>query len=207
MGVTTLLGPEQHRLDGDLGRLRSAGRAVPGIELDVLDLVTGKPLSPGETGEIVVRGPSVTAGYWQRPEATADAFTGSFFRTGDVGSLDEEGFLFIRDRIKDMIITGGENVYPAEVESVLAAHPAVADVAVVGVPSADWGETPMAVVVWRGTPADPQDLIAFARERLAHYKCPTVVTTVDELPRNPSGKILKRELRAPYWVGHQRHIG
>src|SRR6185369_7427974 len=157
---------------------------------------------------IVVRGRSVTAGYWQRPDATAEAFTSNgFFRTGDVGSMDEEGFLYIRDRIKDMIITGGENVYPAEIESVLAAHPDVADVAVIGVPSAEWGETPMAVVVWRGAPADPQDLITFARDRLAHYKCPTTVSTVEELPRNPSGKILKRELRAPYWVGHSRQIG
>jgi acyl-CoA synthetase (AMP-forming)/AMP-acid ligase II len=149
-----------------------------------------------------VRGPSVTAGYWQRAEATADAFTADgFFRTGDVGAMDEEGFLFIRDRMKDMIITGGENVYPAEVESVLAGHPAVADVAVVGVPSNQWGETPMAFVVARGPAPDPRDIIAFARERLAHYKCPTDVTYVDELPRNPSGKVLKRELRAPYWTG------
>jgi acyl-CoA synthetase (AMP-forming)/AMP-acid ligase II len=197
MGVTTLLGPDQHALDGDLGRLRSAGRAVPGIELDILDLATGKPLPPGESGEIVVRGPSVTAGYWRRPEATAESFTANgFFRTGDVGSLDEDGYLFIRDRVKDMIITGGENVYPAEVESVLAAHPAVADVAVVGVASERWGETPVAYVVWKSTgAADGAELIAFARDRLAHFKCPTAVTTVDELPRNPSGKILKRELR------------
>jgi acyl-CoA synthetase (AMP-forming)/AMP-acid ligase II len=208
MGVTTLLGPEQHALDGDLSRLRSAGRAIPGIDLDILDIITGQPVAPGKTGEIVVRGPSVTAGYWQRPEATAEVFTGTgFFRTGDVGTLDEHGFLFIRDRMKDMIITGGENVYPAEVESVLAAHPAIADVAVVGVPSAQWGETPMAFVVSRGPAPDPRDVIAFSRERLAHFKCPTAVTFVDELPRNPSGKILKRELREPYWVGHSRAVG
>jgi acyl-CoA synthetase (AMP-forming)/AMP-acid ligase II len=200
MGVTTLLGPEQHALDGDLSRLRSAGRAVPGIELEVVDVASGKPLPAGETGEILVRGPSVTRGYWRRPDATAEAFTDNgFFRTGDVGSMDDDGFLFIRDRIKDMIITGGENVYPAEVESVLAGHPAVADVAVVGVPSDRWGETPMAFVVSRGDAPDPGDVIAFARARLAHYKCPTAVTFVDELPRNPSGKVLKRELRAPYW--------
>jgi acyl-CoA synthetase (AMP-forming)/AMP-acid ligase II len=208
MGVTTLLGPDQHAVDGDLSRLRSAGRAIAGIELDVLDVGTGRPLPPGGAGEIVVRGPSVTAGYWRRPEATADAFTGNgFFRTGDMGSLDDDGFLFIRDRIKDMIITGGENVYPAEVETVLAAHPDIADVAVVGVPSDRWGETPMAFVVGRGSAPDPADIIAFARVRLAHYKCPTAVTIVDELPRNPSGKVLKRELRQPYWADRNRQVG
>jgi long-chain acyl-CoA synthetase len=208
MGVTTLLGPEQHRLDGDLSKLRSAGRAVPGIELDILDVATGKPLPVGEVGEIVVRGRSVTPGYWQRPQETAAAFTSTgFFRTGDLGSLDEDGFLFIRDRMKDMIVTGGENVYPAEVESVLAAHPAVADVAVVGVPSANWGETPLAFVVARGAEPDPHEIIEFARARMAHFKCPTAVEFVAALPRNPSGKILKRELRAPYWEGHTRQVG
>ncbi len=208
MGVTTLLGPEQHRLDGDLSKLRSAGRAVPGIELDILDVETGKPLAIGEVGEIVVRGPSLTPGYWQRPEATAAAFTtDGFFRTGDVGSLDSDGFLFIRDRIKDMIVTGGENVYPAEVESVLAGHPGVADVAVIGVPSTTWGETPLAFVVARDGRVDPSDIIEFARAHLAHFKCPTAVEFVDELPRNPSGKVLKRELRLPYWEGHSRSVG
>ncbi|SDJ41127.1 long-chain acyl-CoA synthetase [Frankineae bacterium MT45] len=208
MGVTTLLGPEQHRLDGDLSKLRSAGRAVDGIELDILDVSTGKPLPPGDVGEIVVRGPSVMPGYWQRPEATAEAFTeDGFFRTGDMGSLDEDGFLFIRDRIKDMIVTGGENVYPAEVESALAAHPGVADVAVIGVPSPRWGETPLAVIVPRGAEPAAGEIIEFARARLAHYKCPTQVVFIGELPRNPSGKVLKRELRAPYWEGHGRHVG
>jgi acyl-CoA synthetase (AMP-forming)/AMP-acid ligase II len=208
MGVTTLLGPEQHRLDGDLSKLRSAGQAVPGIEIDILDAESGKPLASGGIGEIAVRGPSLFPGYWQRPEATAEAFTADgFFRTGDMGSLDEDGFLFIRDRIKDMIVTGGENVYPAEVESVLAAHPAVADVAVVGVPSPRWGETPLAFVVVRAGVPDPQDILEFARARLAHFKCPTAVEFVGELPRNPSGKVLKRELRAHYWEGHGRSVG
>ena len=174
MGTTTLLGPEQHRPDGDLSRLRSAGRAVPGIEIQIADVGSGAILPAGDTGEIQVRGNSLTPGYWRNPRATADAFTADgFFRTGDMGALDDEGFLFIRDRMKDMIITGGENVYPAEVESVLAAFPGVVEVAVVGIPSPKWGETPMAFVVTGGADPDPQDIITFSREKMAHYKCPT----------------------------------
>jgi long-chain acyl-CoA synthetase len=204
MGVTTVLGPDQHALDGDLSRLRSAGRAVPGIDLQIRDADSGARLPAGASGEVVVRGPSVTPGYWRRPDATAAAFTDDgFFRTGDVGTLDGEGYLYIRDRLKDMIVTGGENVYPAEVESVLAGHPAVADVAVIGVPSQQWGETPLAVVVGN---VERDDLLAYARDRLAHFKCPTDVQFVPELPRNPSGKVLKRELRAPYWAGHHRGV-
>jgi len=207
VGVTTVLGPDQHRLDGDLRRLGSAGRAVDGIELQVRDAVSGRLVEPGGTGEVVVRGPSVTAGYWQRREATEAAFTeDGFFRTGDMGRLDEDGYLFILDRIKDMIVTGGENVYPAEVESVLAGHPDVLDVAVIGIPSERWGETGLAFVVGRPGAA-PDDIIAFARERMAHFKCPSAVELVEELPRNPSGKVLKRELRAPYWKGATRQIG
>jgi long-chain acyl-CoA synthetase len=210
MGVTTLLGPEQHRLDGDLSKLRSAGRPVPGVDVEIRDAVTGVRVASGESGEIVVRGPSVTPGYWRNPEATAQAFTGDgFFRTGDVGTMDVDGFVFIRDRIKDMIVTGGENVYPAEVESVLSTHPAVAEVAVIGIPSAQWGETPIGFVVLRpGDPAiDPGEIIAYGRDRLAHFKCPTEIHIVDTLPRNPSGKILKRDLRAPFWAEHDRAVG
>lgn len=208
MGVTTLLGPDQHQPDNDLSRLRSAGRAVPGIEIEVRDATDGTRLGIGDIGEVVVRGPSVTPGYWQRPEATAAAFTeDGYFRTGDMGSLDEDGFLFIRGRIKDMIVTGGENVYPAEVESVLAAHPAVVEAAVVGVPSDAWGETPLAFVVARGAEPEPAELIGWLRERLAHFKCPTAVEYVPALPRNASGKVLKRELRAPYWSGQPSQVG
>ncbi|MET3807725.1 long-chain acyl-CoA synthetase [Nakamurella sp. UYEF19] len=200
MGTTTLLGPAQHRPDGDLSRLRSAGRAIAGIEIEIADTATGERLLSGSTGEILVRGGSLTPGYWRNPQATADAFTADgFFRTGDMGLLDDDGFLFIRDRLKDMIITGGENVYPAEVESVLAAFPGVLEVAVVGVPSERWGETPMAFVVSRGAHPDPEEVIRFSREKMAHFKCPTTVEFVEALPRNPSGKVLKRQLRAPYW--------
>ncbi|MET0236555.1 MAG: AMP-binding protein [Kibdelosporangium sp.] len=206
MGVTTLLGPDSHVVDGDLSRLRSAGRAVPGIEVQIRD-AAGVRVHTGQIGEIVVRGPSVTSGYWGLPGATADAFTADgFLRTGDLASMDDEGFVFIRDRIKDLIVTGGENVYPAEVESVLAGHPAIVETAVVGVPSAARGETPLAFVVTRGTAPTAAELIAWTRDRLAHFKCPTAVEFVAELPRNPSGKVLKRELRGPYWAGHERQV-
>ncbi|TWE07892.1 long-chain-fatty-acid--CoA ligase [Rudaeicoccus suwonensis] len=206
-GVTTLLGPEQHRPDGDLSRLRSAGRAVDGIDLQIRDPFDGSLLPAGASGEIVVRGPSVTPGYWRLPEATKQAFTADgFLRTGDVGTLDEDGFLYIRDRIKDLIVSGGENIYPAEVESVLADHPQVADIAVVGIPDERWGERPIAFAVASGGELDPADVVAFARERMAHFKCPTEVVVLPELPRNASGKILKRDLREPYWLGHDRAV-
>jgi long-chain acyl-CoA synthetase len=208
MGVTTLLGPEQQQLDGDLSKLRSAGRAVPGVEIEIRDVASGEPLGADETGEIVVRGPSVTPGYWQNPGATAEAFTADgFFRTGDIGSMDADGFVFIRDRMKDMIITGGENVYPAEVESVLSTHPDIAEIAVVGVPSATWGEVPIAFVVPRDGHLDAAEIIGYARERLAHFKCPQEIRVVAALPRNPSGKILKRELRASFWENQSRAVG
>jgi acyl-CoA synthetase (AMP-forming)/AMP-acid ligase II len=192
MGVTTLLRPADH-----LSKLRSAGTAIPGITVEIRDPATGQRLPPDQVGEVVVLGPSVTSGYWGR--SSSDSFTADgFFRTGDLASMDADGFVFIRDRLTDMIITGGENVYPAEVESVLAGHPAVAEAAVVGVPSEQRGETPLAFVVASGE-LSAAELIAWTRDRLAHFKCPTAVEFVTELPRNPSGKVLKRDLRAPYW--------
>jgi long-chain acyl-CoA synthetase len=175
----------------------------------VVDPVTGSPLTAGEVGEVVVRGPVVTSGYWRNEAATRESFLeGGWLRTGDVGSLDVDGYLYLRDRIKDVIVSGGENVYPAEVENVLAGHPAVAEVAVVGAPSERWGETPVAFVVPApGHEVDEAALLAFCRERLAHYKCPTRVERSGGLPRNPSGKILKRELRAPLWSERDRAIG
>ncbi|MCO7220128.1 long-chain-fatty-acid--CoA ligase [Klenkia sp. PcliD-1-E] len=208
LGVTTLLPPADHVPDpATVHRLRSAGRAVPGVEVGVVD-VAGVPLQAGEVGEVVVRGPVVTTGYWRNPAATAEAFLpGGWLRTGDVGELDADGYLYLRDRIKDVIVSGGENVYPAEVENALAAHPGVAEVAVVGEPSDRWGESPVAfVVAVPGAQLDPDDLLAGCRERLAHYKCPRRVEVVGALPRNPSGKVLRRELRAPLWAGHDRGI-
>ena len=148
-------------------------------------------------------------GYWNNDQATAEAVRDDgWLRTGDAGYLDDDGYLFLTDRVKDMIVSGGENVYPAEVENALSAHPAIGDVAVIGVPDPTWGETPKAVVVLRpGASADPDEIIAFARERIAHFKCPTSVDFIDVLPRNPSGKVLKRELREPYWEGRERRVG
>jgi acyl-CoA synthetase (AMP-forming)/AMP-acid ligase II len=147
------------------------------------------------------------AGYWRRPQETEDATRDGWFHTGDAGSIDEDGFIYIRDRIKDMIVSGGENIYPAELESVLAEHPAVADVAVIGIPDDRWGETVKAVVVRRGgATLVEEELIAWSRERLAGYKRPRSVDFVDSIPRNPSGKILKRELREPYWRGVTRRV-
>ena len=145
---------------------------------------------------------------WNQPEETAAVKSAdNWLRTGDAGYL-RDGYLYLYDRVKDMVVSGGENVYPAEVENVLMAHPGVADVAVIGVPDQQWGETVKAVVVpAAGAEPTPAHLIAFAREQLAHYKCPTSVDFVDALPRNPSGKVLKRELREPYWAGHDRRIG
>ena len=147
-------------------------------------------------------------GYWNNAEETARALgAGGWLKTGDAGFLDPEGYLFLTDRVKDMIITGGENVYPTEIENVLSDHPAIADVAVIGVPHDAWGETVKAVVVRTpGAHPHPDEIIAFARARLAHYKCPTSVDFVETLPRNPSGKLLKRELREPYWRGRERRI-
>ena len=138
-------------------------------------------------------------GYWNLPQATAQALSDGYVRTGDAGSLDEDGYVYVHDRVKDMIISGGENVYPAEVESALFGHPAVADVAVIGVPDERWGEAVKALVVIRtGQSACAEDLIAFARQRIGGYKLPKSVDFVDQLPRNPAGKILKRELRKAY---------
>jgi long-chain acyl-CoA synthetase len=147
-------------------------------------------------------------GYWNQPEQTAAVMAeGGWFRTGDAGYLDADGYLYIHDRVKDMIVSGGENIYPAEVENVLMAHPSVADVAVIGVPSERWGETPKALVVRTpGAEVSAEELIEFCRQRLARYKCPTSVDWVDALPRNPSGKILKKDLRAPYWEGRTRLV-
>lgn len=205
IGVTTILGADDHVV-GAGSKLRSAGRAVPGVEVAVFDPVTGEPVPTGTTGEVVTRGPAVTPGYWRRSDLDA-YWPGGWFRTGDAGYLDDDGYLYLKDRIKDMISSGGENVYPAEVENAIMSHPDVLEVAVIGVPSARWGETPLAVVVPRpGASVAPDALIAHCRERLAHYKCPTSVDVVSELPRNPSGKLLKRALREPYWAGQERAI-
>jgi len=208
-GAITALPFEDHDPDGPRrGLLRSAGKPHATVELRVVDPDTGKDADLGEVGEVWTRSPYNMAGYWGKPEETAGTVDADgWLRTGDAGYFDADGYLYLHDRIKDMVVSGGENIYPAEVENVLLSHPAVVDAAVIGVPDEKWGETVKAIVVPApGTTLDEGDVIAHCRERLAHYKCPTSVDTVDALPRNPSGKILKRELRAPYWAGKGRSI-
>ena len=197
-GTVVTLMPQDHDPGGPKsGRLRSCGRAVPWVELGLFDPATGEPVPTGEIGEIWVRSAMNTPGYWNQPGETAALLRADgWLRTGDAASQDEEGFVYIQDRYKDMIVSGGENVFPAEVENVLSGHPRVAEVAVIGLPHPRWGETVTAVVVAAPGPAlEPCDLIVFARARLAHYKSPTRVEVLEELPKSASGKILKRELR------------
>jgi len=156
----------------------------------------GADVAEGEIGEVIVRAPHVMKGYWNRPEDTAETIRNGWLHTGDMASLDAEGFVYIQDRKKDMIISGGENVYPAEIENVLSGHPDVADVAVIGIPSEKWGESPAAIVVPRpGAKLDGEALLDFCQGKLARFKQPKLVEFVEEIPRNPTGKILKRLLR------------
>jgi acyl-CoA synthetase (AMP-forming)/AMP-acid ligase II len=202
-GVISHLMPEDHRSD-NVERLSSAGTLVPNAEVKVVDPDTLAEVGPGDQGELWFRSKQLMKGYHNKPEATAEAITeDGWFRTGDIGRVDSDGYIFVEDRLKDMIITGGENVYSIEVERVLAEHPAVAEVAVIGVPDEKWGEAVKAVVSLEGE-ATEAELIAFAREQLAAYKCPKTVDIVDELPRNPTGKILKKDLRKPHWDGRDR---
>jgi fatty-acyl-CoA synthase len=179
-----------------LTKLGSAGRPPLFTDVRIADPDNATITEPLALGEVCVRGPNVLAGYWNRPNATAEAIDADgWFHTGDVGYLDEDGFLFIADRVKDMVITGGENVYPAEVESVLFAHPSIAEVAVIGLPDERWGEAVTAIVVAMAEPPTLEDLRDFAGRSLARYKLPTRLQIVDVLPRNPAGKVLKFELR------------
>ena len=204
-GAITLLPPHDHD-PGDLRKLLSCGYAQKGVELRIVG-EDGRDLPVGEVGEIAVRSPQIMGGYWRLPEATERAIQGDWFFTGDAGYLDDKGYLYIYDRVKDMIVSGGENIYPAEVESALFGHPDVADVAVIGVPDERWGEAVKAIVVKKpDAEVTAAALIAWARERIAGYKLPKSVDFIDALPRNPTGKILKRELRKPYWEGRQRNI-
>lgn len=211
-GAVTQLFPHDHQTEGPKARLlRSAGTAMDGVELRIVDPDTGKDLPDGQVGEVWIRTTQNMVGYWNRPEATAEVLLPAehgppWFRSGDAGYL-EDGYLFIHDRIKDLIISGGENIYPAEVENVLMKHPDVADGAIFGVPDDRWGEAVHAAVVPRDKATfDAQALIDWMRERLAHFKCPKAVDVVEAIPRNPSGKILKRVLREPYWADRERQV-
>jgi long-chain acyl-CoA synthetase len=205
-GTVVYLPPEDHDPAGNK-RMRAAGLPMPGVELKVID-EAGRSLPPDTVGEVAVRSASNMAGYWKLDEATKKTVDADgWLRTGDAGYLDEDGYLFIHDRVKDMIISGGENIYPAEVESAVYGHPHVAEVAVIGVPDDKWGEAVKAVVAPKpGVTPDADDIIAFARTRIAGFKAPKSVDFVTALPRNASGKILRRELRAPYWEGRERLV-
>lgn len=203
------LRPEEHFVDGgvaDDGRLSAAGRPAPMVRVEILDS-EGSVLAAGEPGEVCVRGDLVMKGYYKNPEATAATIRDGWLHTGDVGFLDHEGYLHITDRMKDVIITGGFNVYPGEVEQVVWSHPAVQECAVIGLPDDEWGEAVAAVVELKaGARLTAEELIGYCRERLSGVKTPKTVVFTQALPRSANGKILKREIRAPYWSGRERTI-
>jgi len=207
--VLCVLEPEDHMLEGtpeQLRRLGSAGREIFGTEVRVVD-AEGNEVKPGEIGEVIGRGANVMKGYWNMPEASAETLRGGWLHTGDLGTVDEDGYVYILDRVKDMIISGGENIYSREVEEVLYKHPAVGDAAVIGVPDEQWGESVKAIVVLReGENATEEDIIDFCRGELAGFKRPRSVEFIDSLPRNLSGKVLKKTLREPYWEEEGRQV-
>jgi acyl-CoA synthetase (AMP-forming)/AMP-acid ligase II len=203
--VLTWLTPDDHREGGD--RLKSAGRPMPGVMLSIQD-ADGNEVRQGETGEVCARAGNFMREYWKNPEATEDVFRGGWYHTGDAGYLDDRGYLFLVDRVKDMIVTGGENVYSAEVESAISKHVAVEQVAVIGVPHDTWGEQVHAIVVLKaGHEVTEEEIQAFAREQIAGYKVPKSIEFRSEpLPLSGAMKILKRELRKPYWEGQERSV-
>ena len=203
--VAHLARSEDHRAGGD--RLRSAGRAVAGVSLSIRD-ENGEEVPRGETGEVCARAGNFMREYWNKPEATEEVFRDGWYHTGDAGYLDDEGYLFLVDRVKDMIVTGGENVYSAEVESALSKHHAVEQVAVIGIPHETWGEQVHAIVVLaEGASATDDELMAFAKEQIAGYKVPkSIEFRAEPLPLSGAMKVLKRELRAPYWEDQDRNV-
>lgn len=205
-GGVVALEPQDHVSDVP-GRMRSAGRAMPGVDIAIID-ENWRFLPTGSTGEVVVRSPSNMPGYWKRPDANAEVFgTDGWMRTGDIGQIDDDGYLFILDRAKDMIISGGENIYPAEVENAIYGHPDIADVAVVGAPSDRWGEEVVALIVPRpGTEPNLASVLAWLDGKLARFKLPKQLVLVDSLPRNAGNKILRRVLREPFWEGYERRV-
>ncbi|WP_332764567.1 class I adenylate-forming enzyme family protein [Phenylobacterium sp.] len=206
--LISVLPPERHTLEGPAaGKLRSAGRASLCVELEVVRS-DDTPAPSMEVGEVRVRGPGAMLGYWNKPEETAATLRDGWVYTGDAGYLDGDGFLFLVDRLKDMIVSGGENVYSAEVENVLAAHPAVGQVAVIGVPDERWGERVHAIIILRpDRSVEPQELIDWCRGRIANYKAPRSVSLREEpFPLSAAGKVLKRALRAPFWPDNGRLV-
>ncbi|MFM9033818.1 MAG: long-chain-fatty-acid--CoA ligase [Mycobacterium sp.] len=207
-GAVTQLSPEAHRDPSHPERLTSAGQPAQKVEVRVVNPDTLEDVPVGQPGELWFRTPQLMDGYHNKPEATKEVITADgWFRTGDIGRVDDEGFVFVEDRLKDMIISGGENIYSVEVERALTDHPAVLDAAVFGIPDEKWGESVKAVVeLSEGQQTTSEELIAWCREKLAHYKCPKSVDIMDVLPRNPTGKLLKKDLRKPYWENRDRAI-
>ncbi len=205
----SMLKPEDHVLEGsgeDFRKMSSAGREVIGVRVKIVDN-HGNEVKEGETGEIVVKGNNVMKGYWKRPDLTAEALKDGWYHTGDMGRMDELKYIYIVDRKKDMIISGGENIYPKEIEDVLFRHPAVADAAVIGVPDDTWGEAVKALVIKKdGIDVSEDELIEFCKGRLASYKKPKSVEFVSEFPRSTAGKVIKQELREKYWKGRDRKV-
>ncbi len=206
-GGIVILRPEDHDPGGEKRHLlRAAGALWGDVELRIVDTATGTDLADGEVGEVWCRSAQVMKGYWKNEEATKAAITpDGWFKTGDAGYL-REGYLYIHDRVKDMVVSGGENIYPAEIENALMKHPLIADIAVIGVPDEKWGESVKAIITRTSNDLTEADVFAYARENLAHYKCPTTIDWIEALPRNPSGKVLKTELRKPYWEGQERMV-
>jgi len=207
-GLCTFMGPAEHAeaLAGDHRRLTSVGREYAGAQVIIRD-AEGRPCGPGEIGEICLCAPWMTPGFWKNAGLDAQRLAGGWLATGDLGRMEADGYVYLADRREDLIITGGYNVYPAEVEHALVAHPAVAECGVFAVPDDKWGEAVQAaVVLCPGMSASEAELIAFAKEHLAKFKVPKAVTIVEELPRTPVGKIIRRVLREPYWAGHDRQV-
>lgn len=208
--LLTILPPEDHVTDGPehvVRRLASCGRPVIGVEVEVVD-DKDSPVNPGEVGEVVARGPNVMMGYWKRPEETAETLRGGWLHTGDMATIDEAGYIYLVDRKKDMIISGGENVYSTEVENVIYTHPTIREAAVIGVPDENWGEAVKAIVTLKpGLALTERELIDFCAAKLADYKVPKSIEIIEgELPKSGTGKILKKVLREPYWKDKKREI-
>jgi acyl-CoA synthetase (AMP-forming)/AMP-acid ligase II len=204
-GNTAICLPPADHVPGS-PRLKAAGRPYPGVEAKVID-VQGKPLPSGTVGEVLLRTPAAMLEYWRLPEATERTLVDGWVHTGDAGYLDEDGYVFICDRIKDVVLVAGENVYPAEVENAICSHPAVADAAVIGIPHERWGEALHAFVVPNGgVEVSPRQLMLALRGVIADFKIPASYDFIEQIPRNPSGKSLRRQLREPFWAGRDRQV-